>query len=78
MVQLPETGFLRLDDIIGNPSKGIPGFFRVSRSAWYAGVAAGRFPKPVKLGPRTAGYPAEKLRSLIQSFQAESAETVGA
>lgn len=57
---LPETGLLRLRQIIG-PHGLIP----VSRSTWWAGVKSGRFPKPVKLGPRTTAWRVEDIRALI-------------
>jgi prophage regulatory protein len=53
MLQLAETGYLRLHDVIGNRRKGIPALFPVSASTWWKGVRSGKFPKPVKLGPRT-------------------------
>ena len=37
----------------------------VSKSTWWAGVKSGRFPKPVKLGPRTTAWRVEDIRSLI-------------
>ena len=40
---LPETGFLRIKDIIA-PYGPIP----VSKSTWWAGVKSGQFPQPVK------------------------------
>jgi len=43
---LPETGFLRLPQIL----KLIP----VGESTWWARVKAGIYPKPVKLGERTS------------------------
>ncbi len=43
--------FLRLKQIIG--TKTCPGPVPVSKSSWWAGVQSGRFPKPIKLGPRT-------------------------
>jgi prophage regulatory protein len=49
--QLPTTGFLRLHQIIGNPTS--PGIIPISKSAWWEGVRTKRFPQPVKLGPRT-------------------------
>jgi len=58
---LPETGFLRLSGIL--PPKGpIP----VSKSTWWQGVKAGRFPKPVKLGPRITVWRVEDIRALIR------------
>ncbi len=56
-------GFLRLKQIIA-PHGPIP----VSRSTWWAGVKAGRFPKAVKLGPRITAWRAEDLAALIDTF----------
>jgi prophage regulatory protein len=58
---LPQTGFLRLNSILG-PRGPIP----VSKSTWWAGVKAGRFPAPVKLGPRTTCWRVEDIRALIK------------
>ncbi|QWF70580.1 AlpA family phage regulatory protein [Methylomonas paludis] len=64
---LPETGFLRLSQIIGNPKANppIPGLIPVSKSTWWYGVKTGRFPAPVKIGPRTTVWRAEDIRELI-------------
>ncbi len=67
MNQLPETGFLRLSQIIGNPAKGIPPLIPVKKSTWWAGVKSGRFPQPVKLGPRVTAWRVEDLRTFIAS-----------
>ena len=58
---LPETGFVRLTSILA-PMGPIP----VSKSTWWAGVKEGRFPRPVKLGPRTTAWRVEDIRSLIE------------
>lgn len=60
-VQLPETGFLRLPEIL----QLIP----VSRSTWLAGVKTGRYPKSVKLGARVTAWKVEDIRALIQDMQ---------
>lgn len=60
---LPETGFVRLASIIA-PHGPIP----VGRSTWWAGVKSGRFPKPVRLGPRTTAWRVEDIRALIKQF----------
>jgi prophage regulatory protein len=67
--QLPETGYLRLPQIIGNSlaSPPIPALIPVSKSSWWAGVKAGRYPKAVKLGPRTTAWRVEDIRALIAS-----------
>ena len=67
MNQLPGTGFLRLSQIIGNPAKGIPPLIPVKKSTWWAGVKTGRFPQPVKLGPRVTAWRVEDLRTFIAS-----------
>jgi predicted DNA-binding transcriptional regulator AlpA len=58
---LPETGFLRLKQIIG-PRGPIP----VSKSTWWQGVRDGRYPVPVKLGRRITVWRVEDIRKLIK------------
>jgi hypothetical protein len=105
---LPETGFLRLPDVIGEEEvtekqaaanrefnkqaeadaikngrldkNGKPRLFApadhckiqlrrqsfpVRKSCWWEGVKSGRFPKPVKLGPRVTVWRVEDIRNLI-------------
>lgn len=72
MHTLPETGYLRLPQILGNPTARppIPAVIPVGRSTWWAGVKSGRFPKPVKLGPRTTAWKVEDIRALIERWNA--------
>lgn len=69
MHQLPETGFLRLPQIIGDNKvqPPVPAVVPVCKSTWWAGVKSGRFPSPVKLGPRTTAWRVEDIRALISS-----------
>jgi prophage regulatory protein len=69
MHQLPETGFLRLPQIIGDPSAEppIPAIIPAGKSTWWEGVKSGRFPKPVKLGPRITAWRVEDIRALIEA-----------
>lgn len=62
--QLPQSGFVRLTSILA-PKGPIP----VARSTWWAGVKSGRFPKPVKLGPRTTVWRVEDIRDLIDKAE---------
>lgn len=68
MAYLPETGYVRLHQIIGNPKADppLPALIPISRSSWWAGVRTGRYPKPVKLGPRTTAWKIEHIRALIE------------
>jgi prophage regulatory protein len=64
---LPETGFLRLRQIIGDlkADPPVPPLIPVSRSTWWAGVASVRFPQPLKLSPGVTVWRAEDIRALI-------------
>ena len=66
--QIPANGFLRLSQILGNPkaTPPIPPIYPISRSSWWAGVKTGRYPKPVKLGPRTTAWRVEDILALIK------------
>jgi len=67
MPQLPETGFLRLPQILGDARAvpPIPALIPVKRTSWWAGVKTGRYPKPVKLGLRTTAWRVEDIRAFI-------------
>ena len=56
---LPAEGFARLPQVLA----AIP----VSRSTWWNGVKSGRYPSPLKLGPRTTVWRVEDIRNLIAS-----------
>ena len=71
MNSLPEAGFLRLSQIIGNPkaTPPIPAIIPVSKSTWWSGVKEGRYPKPVKLSPKTTAWDVELIRAYIASVK---------
>ena len=60
--EFPTTGLVRVKQILA-PVGPIP----VSKSTWWAGVKEGRFPKPLKLGPRTTVWRVEEISSLFES-----------
>lgn len=62
---LPETGYLRLSQIIGDRKKGIPALIPMAESTWFLGVKTGRYPKAVSLGPRMRGYRVEEIKKLM-------------
>lgn len=75
MHQLPETGFLRLPQIIGDSKANppIPALIPVGRTTWWAGVKSGRFPAPVKLGIQTRVWRVEDIRAFIAKQEPEHA-----
>ena len=57
--ELPDTGYLRLRQIIGDPraKPPIPPIIPVSKSTWWAGVKSRRYPQPVRtLGTRITAW----------------------
>lgn len=68
MNNLPTTGFLRLHQIIGDKRVEPPttAIIPVSKSTWWAGVASGRYPQPVKIGSRCTAWRVEDIRSFIE------------
>jgi prophage regulatory protein len=56
----PSGGFVRLSAILA-PNGPLP----ISRSSWWAGVASGRYPQSVKLGPRITAWRVEDIHELL-------------
>jgi predicted DNA-binding transcriptional regulator AlpA len=65
---LPETGFLRIWQIIGNKKTNSPALIPIGRTSFLNGVKSGKYPKPVKLGERTTAWRVEDIRDLIYSI----------
>jgi predicted DNA-binding transcriptional regulator AlpA len=61
---IPTTGFLRLPQILV--------LIPIGRSSWWRGCSTGRFPKPVKLGPRTTVWRAEDIAALVKRFSEQN------
>ena len=71
MYQLPETGYLRLRQIIGDPKAKppIPAVIPVGKSTWWEGVRSGRYPQPVRtLGRRITAWRVEDVRAMINQL----------
>lgn len=71
---IPEIGYLRLPQIVGDTQRNIPAIIPISKSAWWAGVKTGRFPKAFKLGPRTTVWRVADVMHLLS----ENSEVVHA
>ena len=56
-LKLAEVGFARLPTVLS--------CIGISKTAWYDGIAEGRFPKPIKLGKRISAWKVEDIRKLI-------------
>jgi prophage regulatory protein len=71
--KLMTTRYLRLKQIIGDltATPPIPPIIPISRSCWYAGIKAGRFPSPSKLGPRLSVWSVSDVMALIHNGKDE-------
>jgi prophage regulatory protein len=57
---IPVHGLLRLPQVLS--------IIPISKSAWWEGCRTGRYPKPVKLGPRTTVWRAEDIAAFIKNL----------
>jgi len=57
---------LRVSDIVRNKKKGTVGYLPISKSAWWSGVAEGKYPQPIKLGPKTTCWRESDILALIE------------
>ena len=61
MQNLPDTGFLRLPQVLA--------IFPISKSSWWSGIKAGKYPRGVKLSPRTTAWRIEDIKALAASVK---------
>ena len=64
--QIPTFGFLRLPQVLA--------IVPISKSAWWEGCRTGRYPKPIKLGPRTTVWRAEDIAAFIENLGNQGAD----
>ena len=64
---IPQDGYLRIPQIIGDPLATPPilPIIPISKSGWWAGVKSGRYPAPVKLSEKVTVWRAEDIRALL-------------
>jgi prophage regulatory protein len=61
--QIDPAALLRLPQVLS--------LIPVSASSWWSGVKAGRYPLPLKLGPRTTAWRASDILALIERLANE-------
>jgi predicted DNA-binding transcriptional regulator AlpA len=57
--RLPRTGFLRLPQVLA--------LIPVSKTTWWAGIKAGRYPAGVKISSRVTAWRAEDVAALLMN-----------
>ena len=63
-----QAAFLRLPHVLT--------IIPVSKSTWWAGIKAGKFPKPVKLTERTSAWRRSDIEALCERLAGGNGETV--
>jgi predicted DNA-binding transcriptional regulator AlpA len=56
----PAPRLLRITDVLA-PIGPVP----VSRSTWWEGVRTGRYPKPIKLGPKITVWRSDEIDQIV-------------
>lgn len=62
-------GILTMDELLRLPA--VLSIVKIPKSSWWRGIKEERFPKPIKLGPRTSAWLASDIKSLIDRLAAE-------
>ena len=63
---IPAKRLLRINQVLA--------LVPVGRSSWWEGCRTGRYPKPVKLGPRTTVWRAEDIAAFIENLGNQKAD----
>lgn len=59
---LKYTALIKLPDVLQ--------LYPVSRASWYAGIKLGRYPPPIKIGPRSSAWRLSDINKLIEDVGA--------
>ena len=60
---------LRVRDIVRDTKSGTFGYLPISKAAWWKGVSEGKYPQPIKLGPKTTCWRESDILALINNCQ---------
>jgi len=69
MSPTPKYGFMRINQILGDKKASPPlaPIIPICKSAWWKGISLGKYPKPIKLGPKTTVWRVEDILDLIKN-----------
>lgn len=67
VINLDMPGFQRLESVLA--------IFPVSRAAWYAGIAEGRYPAGIQIGKRSVAWSNASLKALIADVSNQEGDT---
>jgi len=62
----PTTGYVRINQIVGDPKRGIPALLPLSKTTWWEKCRTDpSWPQPIKLTPRTTAWYAPDVLALV-------------
>ena len=59
---------LRVRDIVRDSKSGRFNYLPISKSSWWSGVAEGKYPQPIKLGPKTTCWRESDILAIMNKF----------
>jgi len=62
---MTQDSFYRLPQIIGSKKHNIPPIIPVSATSWWNGCRSGKYPTPIKLGPKTTVWKKSEVLALV-------------
>ena len=73
---IPEFGYLRLRQIIGDSKADppIPAILPICASSWWAGVKRGDYPAPVKLSKNCTAWKISDIKALLERIDNQEGE----
>lgn len=57
---------LRVRDIVRDKKNSNAGYLPISKATWWKGVAEGKYPQPIKLGPKTTCWRESEILELVR------------
>jgi prophage regulatory protein len=65
---IPESGYVRVSQLLGCRRRGLVPILPVSRSGLYAWIRDGRWPAPIRIGPKVIAWKASVVREALDGM----------
>ncbi len=65
---IPESGYVRVSQLLGCRRRGLVPILPISRSGLYAWIRQGRWPAPIRIGPKVIAWPAAQVRAALEEM----------
>lgn len=68
---LPQFGFVRMRDLVGDRKRGTLGIIPVTRACIHRWIYNGKFPKPLKISSKVSVWPVAVIRDICVRIERE-------